>query len=312
MDKFDIDAVILWVDGSDPVLKSKRSEYDSSVSHSEDIAGDVRFSSCGEIYWCIESLNRYAPFLRKIFIITDNQNPKVTSKIPVEIVDHTVIFKDYEKYLPCFNSAAIETLMWRIPGLSEHFLALNDDFILVAPTAPEDYFDEKGNPICFAGKMSVAWANLLRRMKPRRDGHEVVTFKSSLVNSVNVYDGGKYFFYLRHTPRPLLKSFYEKFYGERPELVTRNIQYRFRDIDQYNVHLLEYLDLDRQRLLKREDAGVKDFYIMPKPKKNYVEKKLAKLDAGNYLFCCFNSLDRGSLEDVATVKEWVKRKFGQI
>ncbi|PIP65081.1 hypothetical protein COW95_03720, partial [Candidatus Peregrinibacteria bacterium CG22_combo_CG10-13_8_21_14_all_49_11] len=53
------------------------------------------------------------------------------------------IFTDVS-FLPSFNSTVIELYMDRIPGLSEWFLALNDDFFFGAPVEPSDFFTEDG------------------------------------------------------------------------------------------------------------------------------------------------------------------------
>ena len=41
----------------------------------EDVGGNCRFQSLGEIRYCVESINIFAPFIRKIFIVTDGQDP---------------------------------------------------------------------------------------------------------------------------------------------------------------------------------------------------------------------------------------------
>lgn len=71
-----IDAVITWVDGDDPAHKAKRMKYASSeVLGAADKAADTRFSDLGEIFWCVASLNRFAPWLNRIYIVTDAQDP---------------------------------------------------------------------------------------------------------------------------------------------------------------------------------------------------------------------------------------------
>jgi len=92
-----VDVVISWVDGNDPAHKQKIKPFlDSQSRKSDDIAGSTRFDSVGEIFYCIASIYRFAPFVRKIFIISDNQNPCMDefiqenfpeSKIEIEIVD---------------------------------------------------------------------------------------------------------------------------------------------------------------------------------------------------------------------------------
>jgi hypothetical protein len=80
--KFPIDAVITWVDGNESRHKAKRMRYGNDrIFQTEDIAGSTRYASVGEIFYCVASINRYAPWIRRIYIVTDNQDPKLGSFI---------------------------------------------------------------------------------------------------------------------------------------------------------------------------------------------------------------------------------------
>ena len=127
-----IDAVIAWVDGSDPVLNEKRNTYlgrsDSSSLRSG--AHSTRFASDNEIRYCVLSIMKFAPFIRNIYIITDGQDPDLYDDIKkyfperlssFRVIDHKEIFEGYEQYLPTFNSISIGHMIWRIKGLSDNF-----------------------------------------------------------------------------------------------------------------------------------------------------------------------------------------------
>ncbi len=314
-----IDAVIPWVDGNDPVLNAKRSAYgDSGLFRQEDVAGTTRYANVGELFWCVASLNRFAPWLNRIYIVTDNQDPNLTpflerhfpeGHIPVEIVDHKTIFKGYEEYLPVFNSSSIEPMCWRIPGLSERYLYLNDDLMLLKPAQPSDFFTDDGI-IARVTWFSVPWMKMVRALTPKRNGKKHVSFKWMMTQSAVILGERWRFMKLYHTPRGLLRSFYEDFYRERPELLIRNIQYKFRDNDHFNVNELQYLGLYRQgrcRVLNPDDYV---FYMYPKKGRNYVRNKMRRLRNGNYSCCCFNSLDKASPEDMRLVVDWINGVLG--
>ena len=77
-----IDAVITWVDGDDPRHREKRSRYGhEKIFEAQDVAGDTRYSSLGEIFWCVASINRFAPWIDRIYIVTDGQDPKIENPI---------------------------------------------------------------------------------------------------------------------------------------------------------------------------------------------------------------------------------------
>ena len=304
----DIDAVITWVDGKDPVLAKKKASYGGPVKLSEDdVAGETRFASVGEIYWCVASIRKYAPFIRKIFIVTDGQDPHIPEgPVPVEIVDHKQIFDGYECYLPVYNSISIETMTWRIPGLADHYIELNDDFLVCAPLTPEDFFTPEGKPVCYCSKLSIPLTRFTRAIKRSENGHRKVTFKGTQMNGALLAGARWSFFKLDHTPRPLLRKFFEKWLEEHPEEMERNISYRFRDPEQYSCQELHYVSLQREGGVVMKPVKGTLFYMEPKKKKDYVKKKMAKLRAGNYKFCCFNSLDQASPEDFEIVNSWIK------
>lgn len=294
MKDFPVDAVITWVDGADPAHREKLLRYAPSLSLSEeDVAGPTRYLSVGEIYWCVRSLRKFAPFIRRIFIVTDGQDPHIPEgNIPVEIVDHKTIFEGYGDYLPVFNSISIETMTWRIPGLSEHYLELNDDFMLCAPVGREDFFLDEGRPICYAKRHNIPFGFLSRALKPGENGHRKVTFKGVMLNGA-LLAGARWTYYrMNHTPRPLLRSFFEGFYAQHPENMLKNISFRFRNADQYSPEELLYATLLRSGRAELRNYSDRLFYYEPKDRKGRLERKFRKFDSGDYRFCCFNSLDK--------------------
>lgn len=136
-----IDLVYMWVDGSDPKWLQKKQQY---IDQKINTTG--RFQDNSELKYSLRSIDKHIPWIRKIFIVTDNQVPKfLDTKHPkIEIVDHTEIIP--EEYLPSFNSSVIEHFIHNIPNLSEHFLFSNDDMFLNADVAP-DFFFQNGLPI---------------------------------------------------------------------------------------------------------------------------------------------------------------------
>ena len=141
-----IDAVILWVNGNDKKHQDKILKFVKNKNLVKNKAFRTRYDQVNEIKYTIDSLLKFAPFLRKIHLITDNQKPDFINKKnkdkynKIFLVDHKKIFEGYQEYLPTFNCRSIETCMYRTPGLSEHFIYLNDDFFLIRHTKIEDFF----------------------------------------------------------------------------------------------------------------------------------------------------------------------------
>lgn len=322
MEQAKIDAVITWVDGDDPRHRAKRMRYGSyKALHANDIAGDTRYSSLGEIFWCVASLNRFAPWLHRIYLVTDEQDPGLDGflrrnfpegHIPVEIVDHKVLFRGYEEWLPTFNSVSLETMTWRIPGLSDRFIELNDDFVLAAPVSPEEFFTPEGRPICYAKKYGTAWTRFTRLFKYRRDGSRKVSFKGLMLQASALAGSPGYFFRLEHTPRPLRRDFYEEYFTAHPDLVLRNIRHRFRDVEQFTPQELQYLLLYRAGQCLRRDTRGLLFFLQPRKRRGYVAAKLARLErmGDACRFVCFNSVDLASEADRRLIVGWIERRLG--
>lgn len=323
-----IDAVIPWVDGDDEALAAKRRKYcEGSELTLPDVGGKTRFASLGEIYWCISSINVNAPFVRRIFIVTDGQDPKVDEyfaahptldhHIPVTVVDHREIFEGYEEYLPIFNSISIETMLWRIPDLSEHFLLMNDDFLITRPVTESDFFPSEGEVVCFGDWAHIVNAKVCRFFKDRFLHRSVVTFRRVTINAAEMFPAvhsasslkslGDRFIYLRHTPRPQLKSWYEKRCTEDPELMLRNIRHRFRHHTQYIPQELQYLELLEEGKCKVVPTKHLAFFLQPrKGREKHFFEKMERLRSGDYTFCCFNSIDLATPECLSAVLDWLR------
>lgn len=143
----DIDLVYLWVNGNDPEWQAKRNAViGKTVEHSA-VNCDGRYADHDELRYSLRSVEKYAPWIRKIFIVTDNQIPSWldTSNPKIQIVDHREIMP--EVCLPCFNSNVIEHFLCEIPGLSEHFIYANDDMYINRPVSPSTFFTPDGLPV---------------------------------------------------------------------------------------------------------------------------------------------------------------------
>ncbi|MBO4443999.1 MAG: Stealth CR1 domain-containing protein [Bacteroidaceae bacterium] len=309
---FPIDVVISWVDGDDPAWRERRKRYlPEGADKHDDIAGDTRYRSVGEIDYCVASIRRFAPWVRTTYIVTDRQTPNLQfSPISsVKIVDHTILFAGYEKYLPTFNSRAIETMMWRIPELSEHFIYFNDDIVLTRPVEPSEFFED-GKSVCYARWFSIFAARLIHAVKPKHGGHKPVGFKDSLVRAASIVGEKRRFLYLSHSPHTIRRSVLEDYYSAHPDVLERNIRYRFRDGEQFNAQELYYLLARRKGLLRLAPVKGNVLYLKPRKGGEYVARKLQRFDNETQAFCCcFNSLDQASEADRQRVKGWLDKKI---
>lgn len=143
-----IDFVITWVDGNDPKWLAEKRRYEGKEEMGGgDANAECRYRADDDLlkYW-FRSVEKYAPWVNKIYFVTCGQKPEwlAESHARIVLVNHT----DYipEKYLPTFNANTIEINVHRIEGLSEHFVFFNDDTYLLQPVGKEFFF-RNGNPV---------------------------------------------------------------------------------------------------------------------------------------------------------------------
>lgn len=309
-----IDAVILWVDGNDPAIIRKHAQYSDnpSVFQRDDIAGISRFSDTREIEYCVSSILTFAPFFRNIFIITDNQDPGLDSLIlnhfpdrkkSIKIIDHTEIFRGFEKFLPSFNTNSLETMMWRIPELSERFVYFNDDVFLAAPVCKEDFFTLDDRPIGY-WKSANRWIiSLLDTFK------KGLGFKHYILNSAKLVDS-KIIPLLGHTPMSLTRSGMEKIFIQHPEWLELNLQDRFRSARQFNPQALYYLIEPNER---RDFMDRRLFFKPSGKKRKYMERKIRKSEKMDKLiFGCINSFDRCDERDRELFNHWFNNRLKNV
>lgn len=144
----DIDLVYLWVNGNDPKWIAKRNACIGNPTGKQDNCAG-RYADTGELKYSLRSIEKNAPWIRKIFIVTDNQVPEWldTTNPKVQIVDHKEILP--QESLPCFNSTLLEHFIHKIPGLSEYFILGNDDTYIYRPVTQKAFFADDNLPIIY-------------------------------------------------------------------------------------------------------------------------------------------------------------------
>ena len=305
---FPIDVVITWVDGNDPVLNAKRAAYiQPEEAKEKDIAAPNRYANRGEIYWCVRSVNKFMPWVRRIFLVTDGQDPKVESRIPIEIIDHKVIFRDYEEYLPTFCTSSIEAMLWRIPGLSEHYIYLNDDFMICRPVTPEMFFPQPGHVLLHARKSSLFWTKAWYSLK-YFFGSCRVNHIQRMMNAASIAGSKSTFIRLAHTPYPQLRSVLEQFYTQHPERLIQNIQNRFRSLQHFRTDEICFILLYKEGKLQLQPVRPVLMRYYSKKGMMQLEWTLRRVTKPNSKVCfaCFYALDQVSEDIYARISQFVE------
>ena len=257
---FPIDFVVTWVDGSDPIWREKKSRYDGSVdTFQKSMNSEKAYRDWGTFKYWFRGVERFAPWVNKVYLVTDDQKPSwinVDNEKLVLITHKDIIDK---KYLPVFSSNSIECNIHKIHDLSEHFVVFNDDMYLTAPVSPEDFFSYEGLP-----KYNTALSPII----PERFGTgnfqinnmEIITShftkkevlknghffspKQGLKNVIKsfLYKNSKFIcgFWESHLPYPLLKSTMQIVWEKEKDILEKTSASRFRSASDVNIWLFKY------------------------------------------------------------------------
>ncbi|MBQ4646303.1 MAG: Stealth CR1 domain-containing protein [Candidatus Gastranaerophilales bacterium] len=210
-----IDIVYLWVDGADLKYQEIKNETRKKLGMLGQANEKCRFIDNDELKYSLRSLEKYASWINKIFIVTNNQVPKWLNldNSKITIVDHKEIMP--KESMPCFNSNAIEHCLINIPNLSEYFLCANDDTFFVDYVIPEFFFKNL-KPIYRYNDFYEKNENLYNQFLANS---EELVFKKY---------GKRYNRYPHHNIEPYLKSSVSACYNEFKKEIDNTIFSQFR------------------------------------------------------------------------------------
>lgn len=234
---------------------------------------DIRLGYNYELKYSIRSINHFAPWVNKIYILM-NTPKKMPSWIKndtdkIVIVDHLDTFPS-KKYLPNTNSNAIETTIPNIEGLSEHFIYFNDDVFLGRKAKYTDFFTPDGkayiNYNAVSNMSPYKTATTKKRLTltlPPNNGKMYEHIPIARIKSINLEFNEKYADYIdwiRKTKKrknegfdlcekfnlqiPCQQTHYPiaKYMFAKKMAVVSNDNYRTYYISNYGDHLDEKLD----------------------------------------------------------------------
>jgi len=155
-----IDFVYTWVNGSDPdfiaTINGYKEQDEIDDSFKNERQSNNRYADFDQIKYSIRSIERFAPWVNHIYIVTNGQVPTWLNQAhpDITVVSHAQIWR-YPEHLPNFQSGAIEANLHRIEGLTDKFVYFNDDFGLIAQTCPSDFYTEEDGYKLYASNKIV-------------------------------------------------------------------------------------------------------------------------------------------------------------
>lgn len=321
-----IDAVISWVDGYDPIYQQKLREYCQEASLTlHQVIQPTRIHQHNEIYYCLHGLKRFAPWLRHIYLLTNAQTPEALRAFAntafekkIKLIDQNQLLKENGMTNPVFNSLSIEWLLYKIPGLSDNFLYLNDDFFIIRDVKPEDFF--RNDCLVLRGEwkkqLTKKWQYRIKKYllspwglfspiqttNPHRHWQE---------QSAQLAGWSKHFYLLPHAPFPLHRTTYQEQIHLDETLFAHNASYPFRHPNQISsIPLMVHHDIQHHRVVF--DTSKQVVMIHGSAHTPLKIKRRLKYAATHQhvAFVCIQSMDEASETARESMKAWLAHQMG--
>lgn len=312
-----IDFVITWVDGNDPAWQQEKQKY---TAGNADVRAN-RYRDWDQLQYWFRAVEKYAPWVNKIHFVTwghvpewlDVNNPKLN------IVKHTDFIP--QEYLPVFNSTAIEVHLHRIPGLSQQFVYFCDDYYLLQPCKPTDFF-KNGKPVDMAELTPIQphheemyYYHLYNDYSLYRPYARHTLLLPKIFKFFNLKYGSiafknlmhiaahNIYFRARHVCIPLLKSTLEtlwQMHGERLEKTARS---RFREMTNNSAYVFRGYQFVTGNFYPRKIKS-----IVLQTNNTVATKKI--IESGKYKFICLS--DVSDVESFASDKIAINASFDKV
>ncbi len=306
MHNIDIDLVYLWADGSDAEWMAKKNRFlGKDAGTNTEATSIARNADNDELRYSLRSVEKYAYWIRKIFIVTDEQIPEWLNlqNEKVKIVDIREILP--AAALPCYNSVIIEHFLYKIPGLSEHFLYANDDMFINAPVHVDTFFNQKGFPIIRLQR--VFCGKFINKLRLSMKIHTNI-YRKTMHNAALLIDKkfGKYYSGIpHHNIDAFLKSDYRKVVEQDfSQEIMSTIHHHIRsENDIQRIIYLYYLLANKKgqvRYVNRYESSRIRIFVSD------YSKFLNKYQS---LLFCLNDSHRATNEDRKRIKPFLETLF---
>ncbi len=281
----DIDFVITWVDMNDPVWQEKFNRYRNDKHNTKNGVSKARFRDNGFLKYWFRGVEKFAPWVRTIHFITTGQTPEWLDVNNPKI--HLVRHEDFipEQFLPTFNSVVIERYIYKIPGLSEHFVYFNDDFYIINNLSPERFFQD-GLPCDIAvfdynpswSQWYVRIKNNIRLINRHFDKRQVMKQwhdkwfnrcygMRARWNYILKYYGKFVTLRVPHNAQPYLKSTFNEVWAAVGDELTATSVNKFRALNDLTPELFRTWQICRGNFVPYNTyADTKMFPLMVRPK----------------------------------------------
>ena len=189
--KDNIDIVYTWVDSNDQQWLKRYNKYSYNKNFDARVSNTI--NSWDELELSIKLVRKNMPWIKNIYVITQRpQKPPKSILSKIKLVYHDQIGLYHNTY----NSMSIESLLHKIPGLSEKFIYFNDDMYILKPRKRTDFFTPRGKPIM---QISNNLTNNLDSSKENQFTKNLKNIKKLVLSKSITFNC------ITHTPTPMTK-----------------------------------------------------------------------------------------------------------
>jgi len=301
-----IDLVYLWVDGNDPKWQAKRNAFLERKVENSLSSFNGRYVNNDELKYSLRSVERYAPWIRKIFIVTDDQTPEwLDIENPkIKIIDHKEILP--AESLPCFNSNVLEHFLCKISNLSEYFILSNDDTFFNKIVSPTTFFGKDGYPIIRLTRKPFRRFRWFLREQIFKNPHKL--YSKALFNAAELVKQ-KFGFFYNGLPHHNIDSYLKSDCIRVGEQIFKNeIDHtkmnHIRNANDIQRIVYSYVALAEKRGHLRYVSNDESLHIHIQKDRHF--EKLKKFDP---TFFCMNDTEYADDNDRMKLKMWLSTRF---
>jgi hypothetical protein len=229
--------VYTWVNGSENCYNKRRQKAGLSPG------GSSRDKEMGELKYSIRSLIKFAPWLEgPIYIVTPGQIPDWldTSNSRIKVIDQDDLLPKDQCKFPNFNTNVIEQYLYKIPGLTDIFIHMNDDYLFIKPVTPNRLFT------CEGGIRFLTEINHIRHVKGQKSNAWLASVRNTLELMDSTYGGEHVYNFVKHAPfvysRLALQQIHEKFGSQ----LAATLSHQVRHHQDLNVPLLHHVYMNEE------------------------------------------------------------------
>ncbi|KAI9922816.1 hypothetical protein PsorP6_000333 [Peronosclerospora sorghi] len=229
--------VYTWVNGTETCYNKRRERAGLPPG------GSSRDKEIGELKYSLRSLLQFLPWLEgPIYIVTPGQIPDWLnlSNPRVRVVDQDEILPQDKTTLPTFNINVIEQYLHKIPGLTDIFIHMNDDYLFIKPITPDRLFS------CEGGLRFLTEVNHIRHVPAQ----EANTWLAGVRNTVKLTDrtyGGEHVYnFLKHAPYVYSRLAFEEIHRKFGKELEAMLSHQVHHPDDINMPLLHHIYMQEE------------------------------------------------------------------